>query len=102
MGVGGLSSRASLRERRVSGGREEGFVKDAERWRKHRRLTAAVPSQEFVLPEVHSLYDVPAVVEHPPDVLCVHGAGEVWVAVMSAVAARSADPLGEGQTRGQT
>lgn len=53
-----------------------------------------LPSQEFVLPQVHSLDDVPAVVEHPADVLRVHGTGEVWVAVVSAIAARSADPLG--------
>lgn len=44
---------------------------------------------------MHSLDDVPAVIEHPPDVLCVHGASEVGVAVVSAVAARSADPLRE-------
>lgn len=63
--------------------------------KKHRRLTETVshPSQEFVLPQVHSLDDVPAVVEHPPDVLRVHGTGEVGVAVMSAVVARSANPL---------
>lgn len=45
---------------------------------------------------MHSLDDVPAVIEHPPDVLCVHGTGEVGVAVVSAVATRSADPLRGG------
>lgn len=45
---------------------------------------------------MHSLDDVPAIVEHPPDVLCVHGTGEVGVAVVSAVATRSADPLRRG------
>lgn len=41
--------------------------------------------QNLVHPEVDPLNDVPAVVEHPPDVLCVHGTGEVGVAMMGTV-----------------
>jgi len=58
-----------------------------------RKSQRASTSQQFVLPEVHPLDDVPTVVKHPPNVLCVYGTRKMWIAVVLAVATCCADAL---------
>lgn len=49
--------------------------------------------QEFVLSEVHALYNIPTIIEDPPDVLRVYGARKVRVAVVPTVPTRRTDAL---------
>jgi hypothetical protein len=42
---------------------------------------------------VHPLDDVPTVVKHPPNVLCVNGTRKMWIAVVLAVTTCCADAL---------
>jgi methylglyoxal synthase len=50
-------------------------------------------SQELILAQMHALDDVTAVIEHTPDVLCVHRTCEMWVAVVLAITTCCADTL---------
>jgi general stress protein CsbA len=50
-------------------------------------------SQELILAQMHALDDVTAVVEHTPNVLCVHCTCEMWVAVVLAITTCCADTL---------
>jgi hypothetical protein len=58
-----------------------------------RESQRASTSQQFILAQVHPLDDVPAVVKHPPNVLCVYGTREMWIAVVLAIATCCADAL---------
>jgi len=53
----------------------------------------AMTSQQLVLAQVHALDNVTTVIEHTPDVLCVHCTCEMWVAVVLPIPTGCADTL---------
>lgn len=68
-----------------------------ERWKRSsdREVVASNESQQFILAKVHPLNYISAVIKNTPNVFCVHGAGEMWITVMFAFTACSADALKE-------
>ena len=59
------------------------------------------PLQKLVLPKVHPLNDVSAIIEHPSNVFCVYCACKVRVTVVLAISTGRADPLENGHEESQ-
>lgn len=49
--------------------------------------------QEFILAQMHPLYDITAIIEHPLNILRIHGTCEVRIAVMFTITRRRTDAL---------
>jgi len=56
------------------------------------RVSLFIPSQEFVLPEMHPLDYVSAVIKHSSDVFCVHCTCEVRITKVLSITSSCTDP----------
>ncbi len=54
---------------------------------------APVRSQQFILPQMHSLNYVSTIVKYSSDILCVYCTREVRIAIVTSISARCADSL---------